>query len=244
MSGLLCLASLAASAEDVLMPQLGKQVVIVGDAPVTYYDYKGTESMPATGPGSACATTIFKPAKEGNAIQLVFEEVEIKTYSPSYNAYLKVYNGVFDTTSVTYPATGSAVTTTGFPHTEAQLDSLVGTYSNLSYISTDATGALSVCLQFKNPNVSKGWKATVRSVEVKPMEVKAVAADYSQVESELYPNKQGVSLAALSITTEGLMPAKTLESLSFRLAGEGIFAPSDLRLYEGNGQHVCHHYAV
>lgn len=189
MSGLLCLASSAASAEDVLMPQLGKQVVIVGDAPVTYYDYKGTESMPATG-------------------------------------------------------LGSAVTTTGFPHTEAQLDSLVGTYSNLSYISTDATGALSVCLQFKNPYVSKGWKATVRSVEVKPMEVKAVAADYSQVESELYPNKQGVSLAALSITTEGLTPAKTLESLSFRLAGEGIFAPSDLRLYEGNGQHVCHHYAV
>ncbi|MGM9838412.1 MAG: NosD domain-containing protein [Paludibacteraceae bacterium] len=235
MSGLLCLASSAASAEDVLMPQLGKQVVIVGDAPVTYYDYKGTESMPATAAGSAYATTIFKPAKEGNAIQLVFEEVEIKTYSPSYNAYLKVYNGVFDTTSVTYPATGSAVTTTGFPHTEAQLDSLVGTYSNLSYISTDATGALSVCLQFKNPNVSKGWKATVRSVEVKPMEVKAAAADYSQVESELYPSKQGVSLAALSITTEGLTPVKTFESLSFRLSGEGIFAPSDLRLYEGNG---------
>ena len=142
------------------MPQLGKQVVeVAADQVLTYYDYKGTESMPATTAGSAFATTIFKPAQTGYAVRIEFQEVEIKTYSASYNAYLKIYDGVFDTLSVTYPTQASSVTATGFPHTTAQLDSLVGTYTHLSYTSSDPTGALSVCLQFKNPNTSKGWVA-------------------------------------------------------------------------------------
>ncbi|MDY5075967.1 MAG: hypothetical protein SPE88_04200 [Paludibacteraceae bacterium] len=232
---LLLSPALHLQAEDVLMPQLGKQVVeVAADQVLTYYDYKGTESMPATTAGSAFATTIFKPAQTGYAVRIEFQEVEIKTDNASYNAYLKIYDGVFDTLSVTYPTEASSVTAIGFPHTTAQLDSLVGTYTHLSYTSTDPEGALSVCLQFKNPNTSKGWVATVSCIEVKQMEVKEAVADYTQVDTELYPNEQAVSLAALRITTEGLTPAATLQTVSFTLAGEGIFQPSALRLYAGS----------
>ena len=45
---LLLSPALHLQAEDVLMPQLGKQVVeVAADQVLTYYDYKGTESMPA-----------------------------------------------------------------------------------------------------------------------------------------------------------------------------------------------------
>ena len=88
---LLLSPALHLQAEDVLMPQLGKQVVeVAADQVLTYYDYKGTESMPATAAGSAFATTIFKPAQTGYAVRIEFQEVEIKTYSASYNAYLKI----------------------------------------------------------------------------------------------------------------------------------------------------------
>lgn len=100
--GLLALATLTGRAEDVLMPQFGKQVVMVDkDNPITYYDYKGTESMKTGGTNNAFATTIFKPAQENYAIQIVFEEFELKRYRDNYDAKLYLYNGVFDTTSVT-----------------------------------------------------------------------------------------------------------------------------------------------
>ncbi len=238
--GLLALATLTGRAEDVLMTQFGKQVVTVDkDNPITYYDYKGTESMKTGGTNNAFATTIFKPAQENYAIQIVFEEFELKRYSDNYDAKLYLYNGVFDTTSVTYPTTGSGVTADGkFPTNDNLLVALTGTYSNLTYTSTDATGALSCCLYFKDPYESKGWKATVRAVEIKDMTIALATTDYTEVKDDIYSGKQGITLGAVNITTEGFANPDALTSVSFTLSQTDgtVFDPTTLKLYAGNAE--------
>ena len=234
--GFLTLIPLGAYAEDVLMPQFGKQVVLVEkDNPITFYDYKGTESMNTGGTNNSFATTIFKSAEKGYAVSINFEEFEVKPYSDSYDAKLYIYNGVFDTTSVTYPTTGSGVTASyKFPATDKLLATLKGTFANQTYTSTDATGDLSCCFYFKDPYQSKGWKATVSLIEVKPLIVTSAIADYSDVESTVYANKTSVTLGTLNITTEGLTPVDTLKSVSFTLTQDGVYDVAKLRLYQGN----------
>lgn len=234
--GLLTLIPLGAHAQDVLMPQFGKQVVLVEkDKPITFYDYKGTESMNTGGTNNSFATTIFKSAEKGYAVSINFEEFEVKPYSDSYDAKLYIYNGVFDTTSVTYPTSGSGVTASyKFPATDKLLATLHGTFTNQTYTSTDATGDLSCCFYFKDPYQSKGWKATVSLIEAKPLKVTSAIANYSDVESTVYANKTSVALGTLNITTEGLTPADTLKSVSFTLTQDGVYDAAKLHLYLGN----------
>lgn len=167
--GLLTLIPLGLHAEDVNMPELGKQVITVERGkPITYYDPQGTGSLFET---SAYATTIFKPANEGDKVTITFEEVEL--YAAEYDdddyldseATLKVYNGVFDTTTVSY---AKKYSTTCFPDTKQLLDKLAGKYTNITYTSTDATGALSCCFHGYFCYDYKGWKATVSVIEATP----------------------------------------------------------------------------
>lgn len=167
--GLLTLIPLGAHAEDVLMPELGKQVITVERGkPITYYDPQGTGNLFET---SAYATTIFKPAQEGDKVTITFEEVEL--YAAEYDdddyldseATLKVYNGVFDTTTVSYTKKYSTIC---FPDTKQLLDKLAGKYTNKTYTSTDATGALSCCFHGYFCYDYKGWKATVSVIEATP----------------------------------------------------------------------------
>ncbi len=167
--GLLTLIPLGLHAEDVNMPELGKQVITVERGkPITYYDPQGTGSLFET---SAYATTIFKPAQEGDKVTITFEEVEL--YAAEYDdedyldseATLKVYNGVFDTTTVSYTKKYSTIC---FPDTKQLLDKLAGKYTNKTYTSTDATGALSCCFHGYFCYDYKGWKATVTVIEAAP----------------------------------------------------------------------------
>lgn len=233
--GLLTLIPLGAYAEDVLMPQFGKQVITVESGnPVTYYDYKGTGKLPTGAANKSLATTIFKPAEEGKVICINFESVQVRSYSTSYPGKLYIYDGVFDTTSVNYPIVASGVSSSSlFPKTDNLLQELDGTYSNLTYVSSDATGALSCCFLWVDPIMSDGWKATVSAIELKPMVVTSAAASYSDVEETVYAGKTSVALGSLNITTEGLAPADTLKTISFTLSQDGVYDATQLRLYQG-----------
>ena len=232
--GLLTLIPLGASAEDVLMPQFGKQVVLVEkDNPITYYDYKGMGTIYASSTNNSFATTIFKPAEEGYAVTIHFESVDLQSDFDNFVAKLNVYNGVFDTTSVTYPTTTSEVKTL-FPTTDNLLETLDGTYSDKIYTSTDATGALSCCFYFKYPQDSEGWKATVSVVKLDPMTILSATADYSDVEGQVYAGKPNNVLGAVNIATEGLLSADTLKTISYTLAQNGVYDATQLRLYKGD----------
>lgn len=221
---------------EYLMPQFGKQVVTVKSGkPITYYDYKGTGKLPTGSLNKSLATTIFKPAEEGKVICINFESVQVSSYNTSCPGKLYIYDGVFDTTLVNYPMVASGVSSSStFPKTANLLQELDGTYSNLTYVSADASGALSCCFLWVDPIASDGWKATVSAIELKPMVVTSAIASYGDVESSVYANKSSVTLGALNITTEGLAPADTLKTISFTLTQDGVYDATKLRLYQGS----------
>lgn len=231
--GLLTLIPLGLHAEDVQMPQWGKQVVTVQSGQtVTFYDYTGHyKGEDATGwQFETFATTIFKPAKEGEKVKIVFEKVKMAGDDYESVASLKIYNGVFDTTSVTY----GKYLDTPFPTTKKTLEELSsGTYTNKIYMSSDATGALSCCVCAYETDYDKeqGWKATVTTVSSNPMEVKSATADYTNTRSELYVGEQNINMGGIRILTEGLGDPDYLTSISFTLSGN-VFDANQLRLYQ------------
>lgn len=218
---------------DVKQPQWGKQVVTVQSGQtVTFYDYTGHyKGEDATGwQFETFATTIFKPAKEGEKVKIVFEKVKMAGDDYESVASLKIYNGVFDTTSVTY----GKYLDTPFPTTKKTLEELSsGTYTNKIYMSSDATGALSCCVCAYETDYDKeqGWKATVTTVSSSPMEVKSATADYTNTRSELYAGEQNINMGGIRILTEGLGDPDYLTSISFTLSGN-VFDANQLRLYQ------------
>lgn len=218
---------------DVKQPQWGKQVVTVQSGQtVTFYDYTGHyKGEDATGwQFETFATTIFKPAKEGEKVKIVFEKVKMAGDDYESVASLKIYNGVFDTTSVTY----GKYLDTPFPTTKKTLEELSsGTYTNKIYMSSDATGALSCCVCAYETDYDKeqGWKATVTTVSSNPMEVKSATADYTNTRSELYVGEQNINMGGIRILTEGLGDPDYLTSISFTLTGN-VFDANQLRLYQ------------
>lgn len=218
---------------DVKQPQWGKQVVTVQSGQtVSFYDYTGHyKGEDATGwKFETFATTIFKPAKEGEKVKIVFEKVKMAGDDYESVASLKIYNGVFDTTSVTY----GKYLDTPFPTTKKTLEELSsGTYTNKIYMSSDATGALSCCVCAYETDYDKeqGWKATVTTVSSSPMEVKSATADYTNTRSELFVGEQNVNMGGVRIITEGLGDPDYLTSISFTLTGN-MFDATQLRLYQ------------
>ena len=231
--GLLTLIPLGLHAEDVQMPRWGKQVVTVQSGQtITFYDYTGHyKGIDNTGwQFEAFATTIFKPAQDGEKVKIVFEKVKMAGDDYESVASLKIYNGVFDTTSVTY----GKYLDTPFPTTKKTLEELSsGTYTNKIYMSSDATGALSCCVCAYETDYDKeqGWKATVTTVSSSPMEVKSATADYTNTRSELCVGEQNVNMGGIRIITEGLGDPDYLTSISFTLTGN-MFDATQLRLYQ------------
>ena len=230
--GLLTLLPLGAKADNVQMPQWGKQVVVVpsGEA-LNYYDYTGHYNG-ADNTGwqmESYATTIFKPANAGEKVQIVFETVKlIEGDDWETSASLKVYNGVFDTTKVSYTKYSS----TPFQNTNMLEEMANGTFTGKTYMSTDASGALSVCVCAYETDYDKqqGWKAVVTTVSSSPMEVKSATADYTNARSELFVSEPHVVLGGVQIQAKGTESADHLTSLSFTLSGT-VFDANQVRLY-------------
>lgn len=221
------------------MPQFGKQEVIVSDE-ITFYDLKGEEDISSSSSNNSYSTVVFKPAITGKAIQIIFEDVDLNNDNSSwssYPCYMKIYNGIFDAENkVIYPSTTSEVNSMSpFKFTENQLDSLDGTYKDLSYVSTSFDGSLSVCFHFKYAKKSRGWKAKVRSVDVKDMTTTGAGSSYEQIEQSPV-GKETVGLFAFHVDTEGFMNADHLTSVSFTLpVNENVVDPAQLKLYAGQG---------
>lgn len=227
----------------VMMPQVGTQVVSVepGDT-LTYLDFKGYGKMTATTANSAYATTIFRPAQEGYTIYIDFDTVHVSQIANNAPTCLKVYNGVFDTLSVTYPADYEGVPKTVFPHTAAQLDSLTltqtygGMFRHKTYLSTDATGALSCCFSSCAKVVSFGWNAKVYALPNRPQKATSAVPDYSRVATSVYGGEKNISLAAFALSVDGAAPVDTLTSVQFTLTDKTVFDPAQIALYVGNAE--------
>ena len=223
-----------AVADDVIMPQFGHQTITVSaGSPVTFLDMKSNQGISSSSSNNSFATTIFQPAEAGNSIKITFTSLDVRNDGTSWPAYVKVYDGVFDVSSVTYPTSTSGVNATEFPVTDKQLDRLDGTYSNLEYISSDATGALSVCYHYKYAKAINGWRATVESVTLSAMTVTGAAGDNSFVDDEVWAGKTNVAVAGFGITTDGYSSPDKLQSLTFTCSNTAVVDPTALKLYAG-----------
>lgn len=223
-----------AVADDVIMPQFGHQTITVSAGnPVTFLDMKEHRGINSSSSNNSFATTIFQPAEAGNSIRVTFHNLDVRNDGSNWPAYVKVYDGVFDVSSVTYPTSTSGVNATEFPVTGKQLDRLDGTYTNLVYISSDASGALSVCYHYKYAKAIDGWTATVESVTLDPMTVTGAAGDNSEVVSTVWAGKTNVAVAGMEITTDGYSSPDQLQSLTFTCSSSAVLDPATLKFYAG-----------
>lgn len=222
-----------AKAEDYLMPQYGYETKVVSkDAPLTFYDFKGASTHFTQ---SALSTVIFQPATEGYSIKITFEELNLTKYSASYDVYMRIYNGQFDVTSITYPTSGNP--SVHFPENANQIAYIPGdgAVNPLpTYISGAADGCLSVCLYSKDPSPKESyWKATVEEVLLESMTVKSATVDNSFVDGEIWAGKENVAVAGLTVTTEGYSSPDKLETLSFTTSNTDVIKGEHIKLYAG-----------
>ncbi len=224
-----------AVAENVTMPQFGHQTVTVSaGSPVTFMDMNSYAGISSSSSNNSFATTIFEPAEAGNSIKIEFENIDVRNDGASWPANLSIYNGVFDVSSVTYPTSTSGVTASlAFPATDKLVEKLDGTYTNLTYISADATGALSVCYVYRYAKAIQGWRATVSSITLDPMTITGAAVDNSFVVDDIWAGKENVAVAGLTVTTDGYSSPDKLETISFSTSNTDVIKGENIKLYAG-----------
>ena len=225
-------------AEDYLMPQYGHETKVVSkDAPLTFYDFKGASTHFTQ---SALSTVIFQPATEGYSIKITFEELNLTKYSASYDVYMRIYNGQFDVTSITYPTSGNP--SVHFPENANQIAYIPGdgAVNPLpTYISGAADGCLSVCLYSKDPSPKESyWKATVEEVLLETMTVESAAGDNTFVDGEIWAGKTNVGMSGMTITTSGYSSPDKLQTITFTCSNSAVIDPTTLKLYAGTGVSV------
>ena len=228
-----------AMAEDYLMPQYGHETKVVSkDAPLTFYDFKGADTHFTQ---SALSTVIFQPATEGYSIKITFEELNLTKYSDSWNVYMRIYNGQFDVTSITYPTSGNP--SVHFTENANQIAYIPGdgAVNPLpTYISGAADGCLSVCLYSKDPSPKESyWKATVEEVLLEPMTIQSASGDNAFVSGEGWSGKANVNVADMHITTDGYSLPDKLQTVTFTCSNTAVVDPTTLKLYAGAAASVA-----
>lgn len=218
---------------EVLMPRWGKETVSVSEE-ITFYDYKGTENITSSNSSNSLAVIVFKPAEAGKVIQITFEEFDVQTDMSTYQGYANIYNGEVDAdNSFTYPSSTSEVTESSTLPEGNLLETLDGQYTDKTYVSTDASGALSVGFIYRYAKAGSGWVAKVKAITVSDMEVTGAGGENTHVATEP-TGRTGIALAGFYVDAEGILNPENLTSVSFSVPmNENVIDPASLKLYSG-----------
>ena len=164
--------------------QFGKQTIeVAADEVITFQDMNGYAGISSSSSNNSQSLTVFKPA-EGMAIQITFANLDVRNDGTSWPAYVNVYAGDPDVgNSFVYATATSGVTASSTLPQGTVLEKLDGTYTNLTYTATDASGILSVGYLYRYAKAIQGWNATVRCITLDNMDVTGASSDYSQVQA-------------------------------------------------------------
>ena len=229
---------------DVNQLQFGKQTIEVASGEViTFYDFKGTSDISSSSSNNSHSLTVFTPAEAGKSIQISFEEIDIYPDGTNYPAYMSVYSGNPDADdSFTWATTTSGVTTsTTLPEgnilkTMGGNDRTRYTSNNETFVSASADGSMSVGFLYKYASTCKGWKATVRAVQLENMTVTGAGSNYEGVVASP-TSKQNVALANVYVTAEGVMNPDHVTGIWFAMTqNENVVDPTALKLFKGDTQ--------
>ena len=215
--------------------QFGKQTIeVAADEVITFYDMNGYQGISSSNNSNSQSLTVFKPA-EGMAIQLVFEDLQILNDGANWPAYVNVYAGDPDPDGTfSYATTTSGVTATSTLPEGNVLEKLDGTYSNLTYTATDATGIISVGYLYKYAKACRGWKATVKCVTLDDMTVTGASSNYDDVVAST-SETEAINFATAVVTATGIMNADNVTGITFKATtNEDAIDPLQLRLYAGS----------
>lgn len=234
---------MAQSNDVILQPQFGKQTVTVPTGQeLTFYDPKGTASIPSSTASNAQSLLVFKPAEAGMSVQITFEQFEVIGSSNSYPAYVNVYHGEADADGTfAYATSVSEVTSSNLKLPEGNLaEQLTGTLAApKTFYSTDPSGALSVGYLYRYAEACDGWVAKVKCVKLEDMQVTAAGSSYEQI-PESPRKRSGVALASVYVDATGVMNADHVTSISYKLTkNEGVTDPASLRLYRGQAPYAA-----
>ena len=156
---------------------------------------------------------------------------------------MRIYNGEFDVTSLTYPTSGNPGYGLNFPENANQIAYIPGDGAVdplPSYVSGSADGCLSVCLYSKDPSPkSSNWKATVEEVLLEAMEVEKAEGDNSFVDGSVWAGKANVGVAGFNITTKGYSSPDKLQSFTFTCSNSDVVDLTALKLYSGSAASVA-----
>ncbi len=215
--------------------QFGKQTIeVAADEVITFYDMNGYQGISSSSSNNSQSLTVFKPA-EGMAIQLTFQRLDVRNDGTSWPAYVNVYAGDPDPNGTFgYATTTSGVTASSTLPSGNVLEKLDGTYENLTYTATDASGIISVGYLYRYAKAIDGWKATVKCITLEDMTVTGAASNYDNVDATTTAT-EAVNFATAEVTATGVMNADEVTSISFKATtNEDAIDPSQLRLYAGS----------
>lgn len=225
--------------------QFGKQTITVAsDEVITFYDFKGADDIPSSSQSNSQSLTVFTPAESGKSIQITFEEIDIipDMSSGSYPAYMKVYSGTPSDDGFTWatqatdvkkdsplPDGNVLVTRGGMTNSEAYTST-----TSETYISEAADGSMAVGFIYVYAKKCKGWKATVRAVQLENMTVTGAGSNYNGVVASP-TSKQNVALANAYVTAEGVMNPDHVTGIWFAMTqNESVVDPTALKLFKGD----------
>lgn len=218
----------------VLQEQWGRQVIdVAADQEITFYDWKGTESIASSSLNNSRSLTVFKPA-EGMSIQITFESIDVTNDGASWMGEVWVYSGDPDSEgSFEYNATLSSTST--LPEGTV-LDKLDGKYSNKTYTSASADGMLSVGMLWRYAKACDGWVAKVKCVTLEDMTVTGAGSNYDGVGGSL-TSRNNVALANAYVTATGVMNPDHVTTIGFTMMqNDNAFDPLALKLFKDGAQ--------
>ena len=223
---------------DVNQLQFGKQTIEVADNEViTFYDWKGTDDISSSSSNNAHSLTVFTPATLGKSIEITFEYCDIANDGSSWPGKVYVYSGIPDTNdSFNWASTtGSVTASTTMPDGNV-LATMDGSFSNVTYTSESADGALSIGVLWRYAKGSQGWKATVKAVQLENMTVTGAGSNYEGVVASP-TSKQNVQLANAYVTAEGVMNPDHVTGIWYAMTqNESVVDPTALKLFKGDTQ--------
>ena len=214
--------------------QFGKQTIeVAADEVITFQDMNGYTGISSSNSSNSQSLTVFKPA-DGMAIQITFANLDVRNDGTSWPAYVNVYAGDPDADeSFSYASSTSGVSSSSTLPTGTVLEKLDGTYTNLTYTATDATGIISVGYLYRFAKAIQGWNATVRCITLDDMTVTGAGSDYSMVEAATTAT-EAINFGTATVTATGIMNADAVTGISFQVpTNESAIDPLSLRLYKG-----------
>ena len=220
---------------EVLQSQFGKQTITVAaDEVITFYDWKGTESISMSQDNNSQSLTVFTPAEPGQSIQITFESCDVKNDGSSYPGKVYVYNGNPDADdSFTWATSTSGVTASSTMPSGDVLAEMDGSYADVTYTSTSSDGVLSVGMLWRWAKACSGWKATVKAVSLENMTVTGAGSNYDGVVAQPQ-GKTDLTFANAYVTAAGILNPDHVTDIWFTMTqNDGAVDPLALKLYKG-----------